>query len=181
GDPDRVRARAQEGDSAVDAAAHCDGHASRIGCRAEHRPERVRERVHRELGAADSRRLEQRQALERPLEPLRLGARDPVTVEREPNERPAAVTRRIAYDLEHAARLARRVVAATTKRTGEPRSPRSNSSLPMFRARCEPGLARWVPRRLRRSAPRVERRLPLHRCWFYIEDPATHRLEQSSL
>src|ERR1043166_672780 len=42
----------------------------------------------------------------------------------------------------------------------------------MFRARCEPGLARWVPRRLRRSAPRDERRLPLHWCWFYIEDPA---------
>src|SRR5207237_8657407 len=113
----------QEGDSAGDAAAHCDGHPARIGCRAEHRPERVRERVHRELVAPDRRRLEQRQALERPLEPLRLGARDPVTVEGEPNERPAAAARRIAYDLEHAARLARRVVAATTRRAGAPTGP----------------------------------------------------------
>jgi hypothetical protein len=50
--------------------------------------------------------------------------------------------------------------------------PLKDSSLPLSRARCEPGLARWVPRRPPApSAPRVERRLPLHWCWFYIEDP----------
>ena len=70
GDADRVLAGAQQRDRAVDAAAHRHGDAagSRLG--AKDLRERVCERVHRELVAADRRRLEQRQARERPLEPF---------------------------------------------------------------------------------------------------------------
>jgi hypothetical protein len=64
------------------------------------------------------------------------------------------------------------VVARKELSGGTEVPPLKDSSLPLSRARCEPGLARWVPRRPPApSAPRVERMLPLHWCWFYIEDP----------
>ena len=58
----------------------------------EGRPERIRERVHDQLVAAHRGGLEEGQALERPLEPVRLGADDPLAVDREPDECPASVT-----------------------------------------------------------------------------------------
>ena len=68
-DADRLRARAEERDRAVDAAAHRDRDALRVGLGAEHLPERVRERVDRELVAADRGCLEQGQTFERPSSP----------------------------------------------------------------------------------------------------------------
>ncbi len=59
---DGVRQRAQEGHRAVDAAAHCHGHASGRRLGPEDRPESVRERVHGQRLAADRSRLEERQA-----------------------------------------------------------------------------------------------------------------------
>ena len=90
--------------------------------------ERVRERVDRELVAADGGRLEQRQAVERPLQPLGLGADDPVSLDGQPHERPAPVTRGISDDLDHRSRL-----AILERRNGGPKSPRLVSSLPMRR------------------------------------------------
>ena len=58
------------------------------GCGAEGLAERVRKRVDRQLVAADRGSLEQRQALERALEALGLGADDPVALDAEPHERP---------------------------------------------------------------------------------------------
>src|SRR5436190_630246 len=65
---DRARPGAEQRNRAVDAAAHRDGHATRIRRGREGRSERVRERVDRELVAADRRGFEQGQALERAVE-----------------------------------------------------------------------------------------------------------------
>jgi hypothetical protein len=92
-DADRLLAGAQERNRAVDTAAHRDRDALGVRGGAEDRPECVRERVDRELVASDRRRLEQGQPLERPVEPLGVGADDPVTVDREPNQAPLAAAR----------------------------------------------------------------------------------------
>src|SRR5215208_7907201 len=93
-------------DLAIDAAAHRDRDASRLRGGPEDRPERVRERVDRELVAPDGRRLQQRQPFERPLEPFRLGADDPLALDGQAHERPAAVARGVANRFDHEARLA---------------------------------------------------------------------------
>src|SRR5262249_6920296 len=77
----RVPGLAQKRDRAVDAAAHRDRDATRLRRGAEDRPDRVRKRVERELVTADGGGLEQRQALERALEPLRVRARDSLAVD----------------------------------------------------------------------------------------------------
>ncbi len=101
-DADRLRAGAEERDGAVDAAAHRYGDAVRIGRRPEDRAERVRERVHGELVAADGGRLQQRQTGERPIEPLGVGTDDAVAVDGEPHQPPLAAARGISDDFDHA-------------------------------------------------------------------------------
>jgi hypothetical protein len=59
-----------------------------------------------ELVAAYGRGFEQGQALERPLEPRRVRAHDPVAVDCEPDERPGAVARRVSADLDHGSTIA---------------------------------------------------------------------------
>jgi hypothetical protein len=99
---DRVRARPEERHSAVDAAAHRDRDASRLWSGPEGLPECVRERVHRELLAADGRRFQQRQAVEWPLESLGLSTDDSLALDGQAHERPAAVARGIADGFDHA-------------------------------------------------------------------------------
>ena len=100
---DRVRPGPQQRDGAVDAAAHRDGRAVRIGRRGDHRPDRVRERVGRERLAGHGGSLEQRQPDEVALEPGRVGGDDPLPVDAQPDGGPVAVARRIAEELAHAA------------------------------------------------------------------------------
>jgi hypothetical protein len=106
GDADRVSTRAQQGDRAVDAAAHRDRHPAGPRGRMENGAQGVRERVDRELVAAHRRRLEQRQSLERPLETVGLRAHDPIALHGQADVRPAAAARGIANGFDHSLRLA---------------------------------------------------------------------------
>ena len=118
-------ARAEQRDRAVDAAAHRDGDAPGIKLGAEYRPERVRERVDGELVAPHGGSLEERQAGERAVKPFRLGADDPVPLDRQADERPTVVAGGVSGDLDHHPRLARR------KANGGPKPPARCSTLPL--------------------------------------------------
>ena len=100
---DRVRPGLEQGDGAVDAAAHRDRDPPRVRRSAEDRPERVRERVHGQLVAADRGCLEQGQSLERPREPFGLRTDDAVPLDRQADECPAAVAGGVSDDLDHGA------------------------------------------------------------------------------
>ncbi len=78
--PDRVPARPEQCDRAVDAAAHRDSGASRLRRGAEDRPERVCERIGRQCLAANRRSLEQCEPDDRPLEARRIRFDDAVAV-----------------------------------------------------------------------------------------------------
>ena len=94
------------------------------GAAPEDRPDRVRERVDRERLAADRGRLEQAQPAQVGVEPVGVGIDDPVAVEPQPDERPAAVTRRVSGDLDHRSQDGTRRVAL--RRVAPPSSaPRS--------------------------------------------------------
>ena len=129
---------AQQRDGAVDAAAHRDRDARRVGRGAEDRAERVRERVDRERLAADRRRLEQRQpARASRVEPGRVRLDDPVAVDAQPDERPA---RRRARSLRRP-RSSRQATVERRRAPGAPVVPHpAVVSRPMRTWR-----ARWVP------------------------------------
>ena len=97
--PDRVRAGLQQGDGAVDAAAHRDGDAALVGGRAKRRRERVRKRVGCEQLPADRRRLEQGQTAQVTVEARRLGVDDQVVLDPQAHERPVLTPRRVAVEL----------------------------------------------------------------------------------
>ena len=105
-DPDRSRARAQQRDRAVDAAAHRDRDAPGRGSRAKHGSDRVRQRVGGQRLATDGGRLEKGEPNEGPLEPRRVGLDDALAVDREPDERELARAGGVSEDLDHALRLA---------------------------------------------------------------------------
>ena len=88
-----VRARAQQRNRAVYAAAHGDSDSVLIRSRAKDRRDRVCERVDGKRRASDRRRLEQGQALQRPLEPRRVRGDDPVPVNSESDERELVAAR----------------------------------------------------------------------------------------
>ena len=106
---------------------------------AEDRPERVRERVHRERLAADRGRLEQRQPAEvarraRPRRRRRSGRR-PGAAGRAPSTRRAWSLRRPRPSTQDGTTIRRR--SAGPKK--------SALTLPMSPLRSEPGRTRWVP------------------------------------
>jgi hypothetical protein len=68
--------------------------------------DRIRQGIDRERLSTDRRGLEQGQARQRPIEPLRIRADDAVTLDREADEGPFASTRRISDNLDHGGRLA---------------------------------------------------------------------------
>ena len=100
-DPDRLRPRPQQRDRAVDAAAHRDRDPARVGLGTEDLAERVRERVGGEGLTRDRGGLEQREPVERALEPGRVGGDDPVAVDREPHERELFAACGVSEHLEH--------------------------------------------------------------------------------
>ena len=110
---DGVRQRAQEGDRAVDSAAHGHGDASGFWLRPEDRPERIRKRVDGERLAADRRRLEQRQSCDVALEPRRVGLDDPVAVHEQADGGPLAVPAGVSEDLLHALTVKERPAPAS--------------------------------------------------------------------
>ncbi len=118
-DADGVRQRPQEGDGAVDAAAHRDRRASGAPPGPEDGPERVRERVDGERLAADRGRLEQRQPLQRPVEPGRVRLDDAVAVDEQPHRSPLPVPGRVAEDLHHGNHGRRSECAAPDRRDGD--------------------------------------------------------------
>jgi hypothetical protein len=118
---DRLRPGAEEGDGAVDAAAHRDRHPPGRRRGAEDGPDRVRERVDGQRLAADRRRLEEREARERAFEPRRVRLDDPLAVDGEPDERELAVPRGVSEELDHAVRLAAVRESAPPCRTLAPR------------------------------------------------------------
>ena len=69
--------------------------------RREDRADRVRERIRSQPLAGHRRCLEQRQADERSLEPVRVRLDDPVSVDDEPHAGPIVPARRISGHLEH--------------------------------------------------------------------------------
>ncbi len=107
-DTDRVRSRAQERDSAVDAAAHRDGDSAGAAARGEHRRNRVGERVGGERLAGHRGGLEQGQADERPLEARSVGGDDSVVVDEQLNGRVVGAAGGVSDQLEprHSLRLA---------------------------------------------------------------------------
>ena len=102
--PTAPRARAQQRDGAVDAAAHRDRDALRVGRRSHRRRERVRERVDRQRLAADRRRLEERQPAQVLREAVGVGVDDAVAVDAQPDRRPLRAACGIAEEL-HALRV----------------------------------------------------------------------------
>ena len=78
---DRVRPGADERDGAVDPAAHRDGDAPGTRCRRERRAKCGRERLDRERIAVDRGRLDERQSVERTVEPGRVGSDDRLAVD----------------------------------------------------------------------------------------------------
>jgi hypothetical protein len=117
---DRIRPGAQEGDGAVDAAAHRDRDTRLRRRCAEGRAERVGERVDGERLAPDRRRLEQRQAREWTIEAVGVRVDDPVAVDREPHERKIAPAGRVPQQLDHSIRLATGFRRAATVRGLDP-------------------------------------------------------------
>ena len=99
--PDRVWQRPQQRDRAVHAAAHRHGDSARRRRGPEHRPERVRERVHSERLSADGRRLEQGQPCDVALETGRVPLDDPVAVDAQPDCGPLAVAARVSEAFRH--------------------------------------------------------------------------------
>ena len=100
-DADRVRGRAEQGDGAVDAAAHRYGRAPGTGGGLEHLADRAGERVGGERlpgTAADSSSVSPGERL---LEPGRVRVDDPVAVDPKPDERNLAIPRRIPDNLDH--------------------------------------------------------------------------------
>ena len=125
-DSDRIRPGMEEGHGTVDAAAHRDRDPSRARRRAEDLGQRIRKRVRSQRLARDAGSFEQRQAHQRSREPIGVGADDPVSLHRDPNEGKVAVARRVSEDLDHPARLAehRESSRFTSKITrGEPKLP----------------------------------------------------------
>ena len=156
-------AGAQQRDRAVDAAAHRHGDAAGLGSARKTCAERVRERVHGELVTADGRRLEQRQALERPLEPFGLRARRSARPRRPGARAPSA---RRASNLRPTSTMRSRL-AILERRNGGTEVPPSrlqpaDAPGPVVNL-DKPGGCRVF----RRREPLVERQLPLTRCWFY--------------
>ena len=100
-DADRVRASPQQRNRRVDPAAHRHRHADRRRSGSEDGPDRVRKGVHRQRLPADGGRLEQAQPPQVGVEPVRVGIDDPVALDAQPDERPAAVTRRVTCNLGH--------------------------------------------------------------------------------
>ena len=90
---DCARTRAQQGDRAIDAAAHRDGDALGIRLRAKDLRERVGQRVDGERLAADRRSLEQRQTFERALETRCVRGDDVLAFDGEPDERELGAAR----------------------------------------------------------------------------------------
>ena len=136
GDPDRVRPGAEERDRAVDAAAHRHGHPPECARSAEHRPDRVRERVHHERLAADRRRLEERQACDVALEPGPVRLDDPVAVDEQAHGCPLAAAARVSEHFAHALTV------------DEGPAPSSRTE------RCDPGLPGGCRARLRQCLGR---------------------------
>jgi hypothetical protein len=101
-----MRTGAKERDCAVDAAAHRDRDSLGMARGAKDRADRVRKRVDDERFSADRRCLEQSQACQRPVEPIRVGANDSITLHCEADEGPVAVARSVSYDFDHGVRLA---------------------------------------------------------------------------
>ena len=109
--PDGAGAGLQQGDRAVDAAAHRDRDPLRVARGADRRPDRVGERVDGERLAAHGRRLEQRQAGEVALEPGCLRGDDRLAVDLELHRGPFAAARGIPEE-PHRASVAPPVNAA---------------------------------------------------------------------
>ena len=98
---DGARARREERNRRVDAAAHRNRDPAGVGARADDRAEGVRERVHGQRLAADRGRLEQRQAAQVVRQAVRVGVDDPVAVDPEPDEREVRAARRVSDQLAH--------------------------------------------------------------------------------
>ena len=162
----------QERDGAVDPAAHGNGAAIRLGRGVKDLPERVRERVRREPLAGHRRRLEQRQALERPLEPLGVSFDDPIALEPEPDERELAVPRGIPHNLDHQARLAawkarRTITQVLPQLGGRWKVPHpAGAPRPKRTWHCQVGVLPISGNAL------AGRGLPFTWCWFYFENAA---------
>jgi hypothetical protein len=127
---DRLRPRTEDGDGAVDAAAHRDRDPVGIRVGAEDLRQRVRERVGGEHLARNGCGLEERQAGERPAHPGGVGLDDPVAVDRQPDERELLAARRVSEHLDHAVQASCEISAPT---------------LPMYLAPVRTWLTRWVP------------------------------------
>jgi hypothetical protein len=95
-DPDRIRQRPEQGDRAVDAAAHRNGNPTRRPRRTEDGPDRIRQRVHRERLTTNSGSLEQGKPDQGALQAGRVGVDNPIAVDRQPNERKLSSTGRIS-------------------------------------------------------------------------------------
>jgi hypothetical protein len=106
GHADRVGPCPEECNGAVHAAAHRDGDTVGIAARLEDRADGACQGVHCKLVATDGGGLEKRQAFERAVEPIGVGADDSVAVHRQADEPPLAVPRRVSDDLEHRATVA---------------------------------------------------------------------------
>ena len=173
-DAHRLRAGAQQGHSAVDAAAHCDGHTVGIPARAEDRPERVRERVDHELVSADRRRFEQRQADERTVESVGVRADDAVAVDAEADEPPVGAARGISDDLDHAATVAPQKTCGARPKPGTAENQGSTLPMPPRSANLDvPGGCPADPG----SQARTGLELPSRVCWFTLLRDDTHRVE----
>jgi hypothetical protein len=98
---DRPGAGAQEGDGAVDSAAHRHRHPARCRSRAEDRAESVRERVDRQRLAADRGGLDEAQPAHIGLEPVGVHVDDALAVQAKADEGPAPVPGRVSRDLDH--------------------------------------------------------------------------------
>ena len=108
GDADGVGSGAQERHRAVDSAAHRHRDASRGGRGDEHRGDRIRKRIRGEGLARHRRRLEQREADERPHETRCIGLDDDVVLHDQPHGDVVLAARGVADEFEqtHAVRLA---------------------------------------------------------------------------
>ncbi len=96
---DCLSSRPVQRDRAVHTAAHRDHDPPGARPRSEHRPERGCECVDGQRLAADRCRLDQREPVELPLEPRRVGRDDRVAVDRQPSRRPGVAARRVSENL----------------------------------------------------------------------------------
>ena len=87
-DANSLRAGAEQGHGAVDAAAHGDGDPVAVRTRRDGRSKGVCERVHRKSLASDRGSLEQREALQVRVEAIDVGVDDPPAVDAKPGNRP---------------------------------------------------------------------------------------------